>query len=224
MSEKSKSELQTEINRTIRALLSRVDPVDFAAYLGVAAIGYDVFKDWKGAVFGMVSLKLATSAGGMPPVAQVSGLAGLAALGLAEFVGLPELVEIAEETVRPIMPGGYVPTEIYEWKEVAEQCGRELYPEDMWGKVRTYLYGYRGRSLDQIADMLGRNGFYAVVQCANTKTGLLVGGSWSVCECDVNKDGVVNIEDIAIMARAKDVLKAAYCSTHHLGKTCAEEE
>lgn len=197
---------------------------ELAAYTGVALIGYEAFQDWKGAVFGLVSLKLASSPGGTPPVSQVSGLIGLASLGVASFVGVPGLTDLAEETIKPVMPGGYVPTEIYGWKQACEVCCVELLGEEALGKIRGYLYGYRGRSLDQIADMLIQDGYRDIVECANAKTELKVGFSYTTCECDVNGDGVVNILDITQLFENGLIYKAEYCSKHHFGKKCVKKE
>lgn len=195
---------------------------ELAAYVGVGLLGYETFNDWKGALFGLVSLKLASSPGGTPPVSQVSGLIGLASLGIASFVGIPGIVDLAEQTIKPIMPGGYVPTQIYSWKEAAEACCVELLGEEALGKIRGYLYGYRGRNLDQIADMLIQDGYRNIVECANAKTQMKVGFSYTPCECDVNKDGVVNILDIQLMLSENLTYKAEYCSKHHFNKECPE--
>jgi len=208
--------LEDKFDILLDKLFRNIDPSDAAVYLGVAGIGYQTFGDWRGAVYGMVSLKLATAPGGTPPVSQVAGLAGLAALGIATFVGFPGIVDLAEQTIKPIMPGGYVPSQIYDWKAAAESCS----PGGDLGKVRGYLYGYRGRNLDQIADMLIKNGYREIVECANTKTDLTVGFSYTVCECDVNEDGIVDIKDIAEMQKDGQTTKAEYCSRHHFHKKC----
>ena len=66
------------------------DLAELALMGGLAYAGYEAFKDWKGALLGPVSYKLATAPGGTPPVAQITGVAGLTTLGLAlssEFIG-----------------------------------------------------------------------------------------------------------------------------------------
>ena len=59
------------------------DIQEIALNAGLAYAGYERFKDWKGALLGPVSLKLATAPGGTPPVSQMAGIAGLSILGLA---------------------------------------------------------------------------------------------------------------------------------------------
>lgn len=56
---------------------------EIALMIGLAYAGYDAFHTWKGALWGPVSLKLAQTQGGTPPVAQAAGVGGLAVLGLA---------------------------------------------------------------------------------------------------------------------------------------------
>ena len=58
------------------------DLVDAALNVGLAYAGYETFKDWKGALLGPVSLKLAQTSGGTPPVAQIAGVAGLSLIGV----------------------------------------------------------------------------------------------------------------------------------------------
>ena len=61
------------------------DVADVGLMGALAWLGYERFKDWKGALLGPVSLKLATTPGGgfAVPVSQVAGLAGLLLLGAA---------------------------------------------------------------------------------------------------------------------------------------------
>ena len=65
--------------------------------VALAFAGYDAFKNWKGALLGPVSLKLATAPGGTPPVSQIAGIAGLSMLGLA-------MVTPWEGPLEPIAP------------------------------------------------------------------------------------------------------------------------
>ena len=53
------------------------DIQEIALNAGLAFAGYEAFHNWKGALLGPVSLKLATTQGGTPPVAQITGVAGL---------------------------------------------------------------------------------------------------------------------------------------------------
>lgn len=138
----------------------------------------------------------------------------------------PSTPLVSGETVKvksaPTFSSLFFPTEIYDWKEQAGKCGEQLYPETEWGKIRGYLYGYRGRSLDQIADMLINNGYRDIVECANAVTGLDVGLVWDVCQCDENNDGVVDILDVNLMFSEGKKTKAEYCSMHHFNKICPE--
>jgi len=60
------------------------DLAELALMGGLAYLGYERFKDWKGALVGPISLKLALTPGGMGvPVSQVAGLSGLLLLGAA---------------------------------------------------------------------------------------------------------------------------------------------
>jgi len=59
------------------------DIQDIILNLGLAYAGYEALRDWKGAVLGPVSLKLAQTQGGTPPIAQIAGVAGLSLIGVA---------------------------------------------------------------------------------------------------------------------------------------------
>jgi len=65
--------------------------------IALAIAGYEAFHNWKGSLLGPVSLKLATTQGGTPPVAQITGVAGLSLLGLA-------LITPYEGPLEPIAP------------------------------------------------------------------------------------------------------------------------
>ena len=56
---------------------------DLAIMGGLAWLGFSKFKSPGGALFGPISYKLALAPGGTPPVAQMTGVAGLTALGLS---------------------------------------------------------------------------------------------------------------------------------------------
>jgi len=59
---------------------------DVGLNAALAYAGYEAFKDWRGALLGPVSLKLAQAGGGTPPISQIAGVAGLAFLGVS-FAG-----------------------------------------------------------------------------------------------------------------------------------------
>ena len=50
--------------------------------IALAYAGYETFNDWRGGLLGPVSLKLAETSGGTPPVAQIAGVAGLSIIGV----------------------------------------------------------------------------------------------------------------------------------------------
>ena len=69
--------------------VKKQNPKDLAevALMGALAYaGYQTFKDWRGALLGPVSLKLATTTGGTPPAAQIAGITGLGMLGVSAAV------------------------------------------------------------------------------------------------------------------------------------------
>jgi len=59
------------------------DVQEIALNIALAYAGYEALGDWKGALLGPISLKLAQTTGGTPPVAQITGVAGLSLIGLA---------------------------------------------------------------------------------------------------------------------------------------------
>lgn len=83
------------------------DLMDLCLNAGLAYAGYETFKDWKGLLFGPISLKLATtSGGGTPPVAQIAGVAGLLSLGLSFAAPtLSEWVTNPEQGLIPSLTG-----------------------------------------------------------------------------------------------------------------------
>jgi len=85
---KKKPELE-RITRHIGKLIDRIPPEavsEIGLNAALAYAGYQVWKDWKGALFGPIALRLARSPGGTPPVSQMAGVAGLTYLGLC-FTG-----------------------------------------------------------------------------------------------------------------------------------------
>ena len=60
------------------------DLVNAFLNIGLAYAGYEIFRDWKGALLGPISLKLATSNN---LAAGTAGVVGLASLGLAAGAG-----------------------------------------------------------------------------------------------------------------------------------------
>lgn len=67
--------------------------------VGLAIVGVEVFKGWKGALYGPIALRLARTDGGSPPIAQIAGVAGLLTLGLPFIV--PTVTAAAEYVVDP---------------------------------------------------------------------------------------------------------------------------
>lgn len=56
---------------------------DLVLDVGLAALGVKAFGSVEGALLGPVSLRLARTRGGTPPIAQMTGVAGLVILGVA---------------------------------------------------------------------------------------------------------------------------------------------
>ena len=79
----AKKPMDTAIFERLEKLLDNIDPLEGAVYGAVAYTGYHATNDWRGAVLGIVSLKLATSPS---EAAAISGIIGLVSLGLAEGV------------------------------------------------------------------------------------------------------------------------------------------
>ena len=81
------------------------DLADVGLILGLAAVGYQKLG-WKGALWGPISLKLATSPGGTPPFAQMSGVAGLGIMGLAMSGDMEEGLKESFERLKGIFEVG----------------------------------------------------------------------------------------------------------------------
>lgn len=80
---RGKKFLEESLREHIGKAVDRMDPVDGLLYGAVAYVGYDLTKDWKGALIGPIALKLATSPS---EIAAVAGIAALGSLGLL-YVG-----------------------------------------------------------------------------------------------------------------------------------------
>lgn len=92
MAKKSKKKLQKGRQKLKKGLhvfkdwLQKQNPKDLAEVaimVGLAYAGYETFKDWRGALLGPVSLKLAQTSGGTLSPSQIAGIAGLSLLGVA---------------------------------------------------------------------------------------------------------------------------------------------
>lgn len=166
---------------------------DLGVMGGCGYLGYKAFKSPFGILVGALGYKLATSSMtgdshfsyegtflgsgvkfSFPFNSQVIGLFILGSVGIGymsswiseNFMNwMPKLIRSEE---RPIPP----PTTNYSWKECAENCARDLgYAEEEIPKIRGYLYGYRGRNLYQIADMMINAGYGDIVSCADECSG-----------------------------------------------------
>jgi len=193
---------------------------DLAAYTGVGILGYEVIGDWKGFLTGLLAYKLAKEAPmgdshftldvkflesgftfTFPFNSQVIGLMMLSGLGigyigkyLAQMMPKPEGVmdwlpyaEEARKEVHEVTPD--------EGKKIyaAEKC---LGTEEVYGPVMREpqtgaVYCQEGYALRRIW------GAYVCIKDAVLEFGCEPG----ICDCDINKDGEVNILDFTLMGQ-----------------------
>ena len=128
---RSKKEWEKSIAGHIGKLVDKLtakDLIDISLNVGLAYAGYQVFKDWKGALFGPISLKLAQVEGGTPPVAQSAGLAGLVTLGVA--LSAADWLTDPRQGLMPVIVGKEGPLR---WNWAKNEW--ESIPEEEWGQA-----------------------------------------------------------------------------------------
>lgn len=108
--------LEEHLKDHLGRMIDRVDPLELAIYAGLAYAGYEVFKDWRGALIGPIGLKLATSPS---EIAAASGVITLSGLG----IGIALTGELGKQIAGALADAGLyskAPTEINKVKTCQE--------------------------------------------------------------------------------------------------------